>query len=221
MTIQEALDLCDGMKPNMMQRQVKIKHLETLERMIWAEIIMTHEPEGRRRRMPVRFLQEIKAQLDIKLAATEATAEELRAFCGRIGAEIHKFILFNQHKMPPKIFEMMQDLEADFAAEAAAEAEKAEIVAWLTQMSGEISQKCAETDEPKYTGDSDPGTELLIPDPYSMVYVYWLMKQIDLMNQEMDMYNNDNALFEQAYNTMHDWYNRTRIPVQRHREIRI
>lgn len=43
MTLQEALDLADEMKPNMMNRFTKVKHLNDLEQMIYAEILMKHE----------------------------------------------------------------------------------------------------------------------------------------------------------------------------------
>ena len=66
---------------------------------------------------------------------------------------------------------------------------------------------------PEYSGDRTGETVLLVPEPYSMVYIYWLMSKIDLMNQELDKYNNDRALFENAYDTMSDWWTRTRMPV--------
>ena len=125
MTIQEALDLADQMKPNMMTRPVKIRYLSEIEGMIHEEILMRH-------------------------AHTEE--QETR---------------------------------------------------------------------PVYDTESDPGTELLAPSPYDMVYVYWMMSRIDQLNQEMDKYNNDRALFENAYQMAADWINRTKMPISRTREIRI
>lgn len=82
---------------------------------------------------------------------------------------------------------------------------------------GEIIMKHVHTVEqetkPKYDKDTDPGTELLIPDPYSMLYVYWLMSKIDLQNLEMDKYNSDRVLFENAYENMGDWYTREHMPI--------
>jgi hypothetical protein len=87
----------------------------------------------------------------------------------------------------------------------------------------EILLKHEHTEEqevlPEYDTDTDRGTELLVPDPYSMLYPYWLMSKIDLQNLEMDKYNNDRALFENAYNTMQDWWTRTYMPIQRNRQI--
>ena len=51
------------------------------------------------------------------------------------------------------------------------------------------------------------------PDPYGMVYVYWLMSKIDMQNQEDDRYNVDRAHFENAYNTMSDWWTREHMPL--------
>ena len=73
--------------------------------------------------------------------------------------------------------------------------------------------------EPEYDIDTSDGTELLVPDPYSSLYPFWIMSRIDILNQELDKYNNDRALFENAYNEMHDWWNRTYMPVRRHRQL--
>lgn len=125
MTIQEALDQVDELKPNMMSARLKIKYLSEIEQLIHAEIIMKH-------------------------AHTEE--QETR---------------------------------------------------------------------PVYTEETDTETELLIPDPYSMLYVYWLMSKVDIQNQEDARYNVDRAHFENAYETMSDWYTREHMPLSRTREFRL
>ena len=125
MTIQQALDMADQLKPNMMSTAVKIGFLNEIEGKIQREIIATHE----------------------------ATAEEL---------------------------------------------------------------------EPRsYDTGTDPATVLLIPAPYDGFYPFYIMMQIDILNQEADKYNNDAALFGQKYREMNNWWNRTRMPVSRVRELRI
>ena len=124
MTLQEALDMADEMKPNMMKRETKIRHLTDLEEMIWAEIVMKH---------------------------------------------IH------------------------------------------------TPQQAV---KPHYTNDSDPGTVLLVPDPYSKVYWKWLMAQIDTENQEDARFNIDMTHFDNAYTEMSAWWTRTFMPIQRTRELR-
>lgn len=101
-------------------------------------------------------------------------------------------------------------------------------IAFLNEIDGMIHKELIMTHaheaeeeewEPYDTGDGS--TELIIPSPYDMLYPYWLMTKIDLLNQEMDKYNNDRALFENAYQQAADWINRTRMPVRRVGEIRI
>ena len=90
---------------------------------------------------------------------------------------------------------------------------------------GEIVLKHEHTEaqqaKPVYTEESDPTTELLVPDPYSIVYIYWLMSKIDIQNQEDGRYNIDRAHFENEYRTMADWWTRTHLPIPQMREIRI
>jgi hypothetical protein len=125
MTIQEALDQLDEMKPNMMSRRLKMKYLTEIEQLIFDEIVMKHEHD-------------------------------------------------------PELVE-----------------------------------------KPVYTEDSEPGTELIIQDPYSMVYVYWLMTKVDIQTQEDARYNIDRMHFENAYNTMSDWYTREHMPISKVREFRL
>ena len=125
MKLQEAVDITDDMKPNMMKRPLKFKYLTEIEQLIHQEIVMKHEHTEQQEEMPV------------------------------------------------------------------------------------------------YTEETDPETVLIVPDPYSMVYVYWLMSKIDIQNQEDARYNIDRAHFEQAYDTMSDWWTRTYMPLQTVREFRL
>ena len=48
MTIQEAIDKIDALKPNVIPRHQKISWLSDLDGMVWREVYMTHEdmPQG-------------------------------------------------------------------------------------------------------------------------------------------------------------------------------
>ena len=151
MTIQEALDIVDEMKPNMMSRKMKIKYLTQIEQLIFSEIVNKHYDGNRPPINP-----------------------------------------YNEHTDPLEI-----PPEED------------------------IPQPPEPRSMPRYTEQTDDGTELIIPDPYAMVYVYWLMTKIDMQNQEDARYNIDRAHFENAYETMSDWYTREHMPVQRTREFRL
>lgn len=106
--------------------------------------------------------------------------------------------------------------------------ERATKIGYLSQIDGLIYHEILLTHEhtpeqevcPEYDSDTDQGTVLLVPDNYAEdLYTNWLFSKIDLQNREMDMYNNHRALFENAYDTMHDWWNRTYMPVQRNRQL--
>ena len=78
-----------------------------------------------------------------------------------------------------------------------------------------------EADPPIYDVNTDQGTQMLVPAPYDMLYVYWIMAQIDHLNQEMDKYNNDRSLFENAWGNFTDWWNREHMPLSPRRYIHI
>ena len=81
----------------------------------------------------------------------------------------------------------------------------------------EIIMKHVHTKEqeqlPVYGEDTDPGTELLIPEPYSDLYYYYLMSKIDEQNLEFDKFNAHRTMFENLYGTMSDWYTREHMPL--------
>ena len=75
--------------------------------------------------------------------------------------------------------------------------------------------------KPAYTEATDPGTELIITDPYSNLYYYYIMAKIDEQNLEFDKFNSHWGLFENKYDTMFDWYNRTYMPISPVKQIRL
>lgn len=69
--------------------------------------------------------------------------------------------------------------------------------------------------ESPYDENTDGETELLIPEPYSDVYFWWLASKIDLMELNSKQYKADLELYNNAYLTYQDYYNRTHMPVQK------
>ena len=53
---------------------------------------------------------------------------------------------------------------------------------------------------------------LLAPEPYSQLYVYYLCAQIDMQNQEFDLYRNNAALYNKAYSDYASYCNRKIMP---------
>ena len=67
---------------------------------------------------------------------------------------------------------------------------------------------------PVYDSDTDADeTELLVPAPYDMLYVYYLMSKIDMMNQEEDKEYNNRVRFENAWREFGDYWTREHMPI--------
>lgn len=91
-------------------------------------------------------------------------------------------------------------------------------VAWLKNLEGQIFNELVLTHEHPpmlITTGSDDETErqLVAPHPYDEVYVLYLQSQIDLNNMEIAKYNNSKTLYNNAYQTLVDYWNRTYMPV--------
>ena len=101
------------------------------------------------------------------------------------------------------------------------ESTEAEKLTWLSQLDGQWKREVAAAHEggedvvfTPYTADNK-GSELLIQPPYDEVYIYFLAMQIDQRLGEIDRYNNDAALYNQAMLEARQAYNREHMPLQR------
>lgn len=100
-------------------------------------------------------------------------------------------------------------------------------IAWLNELDGQINTELVKThyhmpDEFVFNGYDDTtegDTKLLAPFPYDELYFYYLCAQVDNVNQEMEKYNNDRELFNNAYKLLSDYINRTYRPVRRFRQF--
>lgn len=60
-----------------------------------------------------------------------------------------------------------------------------------------------------YDNNTPMDTELLVRDPYTDVYLWYLFSRINLRNKELDEYNNSMTMFNNAMLTFQDYWNRT------------
>ena len=60
-----------------------------------------------------------------------------------------------------------------------------------------------------YDVDDDEDIELLVVSPYDELYVFYVLAQINLIQQEIDFYNNNYAMYEDKYRNYRDFINRT------------
>lgn len=68
---------------------------------------------------------------------------------------------------------------------------------------------------PHYDMETDERTNLLCPDPYSAMYRWYMEAQIDLINQELDKYQNSQMQFNAAWGDYARKYKREHMPIQR------
>lgn len=89
-----------------------------------------------------------------------------------------------------------------------------------TECEGWVPDPCDQTEPVRHVGfdgypeDAPDDTELMVKFPHDTLYLRYLESQIDLNNMEITKYNNSRSLFNNAYLTYTDWYNRTHMPVQ-------
>lgn len=93
---------------------------------------------------------------------------------------------------------------------------------WLSELDGRIYREllaCHEGAPETFSGydmQTAGGTELLVPDRYAELYLYYLSAQIDFVNAEFVRYNNAAALYNTAYEAFANAYHREHRPLQTH-----
>ena len=100
MNIQEALDMADAMKPNMMPRTIKIGFLQDLDQKIYSELLMKHKHEE---------AQEVKPEYN---ADTDAGKELLAP--DPYARELYMYWLMSQIDMQNREFENFNNDRAMF-----------------------------------------------------------------------------------------------------------
>ena len=91
---------------------------------------------------------------------------------------------------------------------------------WLSKLDGLVFKEVFQTHEDNpiesFEGYETAGvdTELLIPYPYDEdIYNYFLQASIDKENGETAKYNQSITLYNNAFLTFQNWYNRTHKPI--------
>ena len=67
---------------------------------------------------------------------------------------------------------------------------------------------------PTYGSTTATSTELLVSEPYHMVYVYWVEAKLDEQYREWEEYNNHRALFDTAWKEFAEHWTSTHMPIQ-------
>ena len=93
-------------------------------------------------------------------------------------------------------------------------------VRWLSRLDSMVKRLVIDTHEggndvtfTSYTENTDPATELLIPEPFDEAYLRWLEAQIDYTNGEYEKYNNSIEMFNKSWKEFQNYYNRNHMPI--------
>ena len=94
--------------------------------------------------------------------------------------------------------------------------EQGEKIKWLNTLDQRVMAEIITTHEnnleKEFTGyneETSLNTVLLVPSPHDDIYLYWMEAQIDYWNGEYGKYNNSIVMFNNAYDSYFNYYNRT------------
>ncbi len=97
-------------------------------------------------------------------------------------------------------------------------------ISFISELEGKIHREIlmkhvhtvAEETCPTYNSETGGSTELLVKEPYHMVYVYWVLSRLDEQNREWDEFNNHRTLFKVAWDEFGDYWRREHMPITRY-----
>ena len=102
---------------------------------------------------------------------------------------------------------------------------RAEKIGWLDRLDRQVKLFLdGYENAPAFTGytpDTDPATALLIPAPFDEAYLRYMEAQIDAVNQDSEEAARSMAMYNVAYTTFADYWNRTHMPRQACCEFRL
>jgi len=89
---------------------------------------------------------------------------------------------------------------------------------WLSQLESMVKRLVIDTHEggeaisfDGFQENVNPETVLLMPEPFSMAYVYWLEAQIHYANEDIDMYNSAILMFNASFSEYKADYKRNHV----------
>ena len=85
------------------------------------------------------------------------------------------------------------------------------LATWVSQIEKTAQVEIMGTDPAdavEYSWKKDGEADLLIPEPYDDLYVYYLKAMIDYNNKEFTSYNYNTQMFNTMYSAFAGWYKR-------------
>ena len=98
-------------------------------------------------------------------------------------------------------------------------ASRDELILWLGEIENTVICEIAKTheavpyDQSVISADGDDERVLFAPDPFSQLYIHYLMMKFDDRLCDTERYMNSASRFSASYQSFADWYNRTYMPL--------
>ena len=80
-------------------------------------------------------------------------------------------------------------------------------IQYLSRLDRLVSDKVMNKEFTPYTEDTDGNTKLLVDEPYTDIYVFWLQAWIDYWNGDYDKYNTAIMMYQSVYDAFAKDYN--------------
>ncbi len=64
-----------------------------------------------------------------------------------------------------------------------------------------------------YDDNTPEDTVLLVPEPFTDIYIFWLQAWIDYWNGDYDKYNNTISIYQSVYDSFRNDYNSKHMPL--------
>ena len=88
-------------------------------------------------------------------------------------------------------------------------------ILWISNLESMIKRLVIDTHEggenihfDGFTEETDTATQLFMPAPFDMAYLYWLEAQIHYANEDIDMYNSAISMFDATFRAYKSDYKR-------------
>ena len=93
-----------------------------------------------------------------------------------------------------------------------------ELCEWLAEIENTVILEICALHDGDYrrelmTGDDDGDRLLNAPEPYSRIYLNYLIMKSDLTLRDIPQYINSASVFAESFRDFADWYNRTYMPL--------
>ncbi len=118
----------------------------------------------------------------------------------------------------------LMDAIAEFDARQYNTVDPEQKIKWLERVDQRVFQQIIQTHEnpavTEFTGYGAEDADLLVPEPYSALYIWWLEAQVHLLNKEYDDYNNAVLLYNKEFEDYARRYTRTHMPLAENNDFR-